>query len=90
MLVRRFPRTAKIMASRPSAPTSATAPTRWPKKVIRKIVICPCRQKKTAFAAWLRMRLDHRFAVFRVFFRMQVDYPGRITTQNEILQQECT
>ena len=54
--VRRLLRTAKIIARRPSAPTSATELVRVPKKLIRKIVICPCKQKKIAFAAWLRMK----------------------------------
>ena len=56
MFMSNWPMTAKIIARRPRAPTSATDVARLPKKLMRKTVIWPCRQKKTAFAAWFLMK----------------------------------
>ena len=89
MLVKRLPRTVKIIASRPSAPTSATEPCAAREKADQENRDLPLQAKKDGVGGLLADKADHRFAVLRIFLRAQIDHRGGVTAQQQILEEKC-
>ena len=89
MFVRRFPRTEKIMANRPSAPTSATAPDAMTKEADQKNSDLALHAKKHGVGRTATDEPEHRFPVLGIAPSLEVGImPRDVTTQHEILEQE--